>query len=230
MIDKVDKVLQKKMMNDWREEFHEFKLYTPVKLFKVVGPLVMGIEMQNLLGNEEYRPHLSCYGLWGEGLNDSLKCPAVYVEHHNRKGLQFNIEYRVHIASSGMPEFGEMLREQVSVPFVGDVTLAQLHLELDKYIERYKVSYPIIMDAMGMKVKSALYVGEDKMAEELYNHLVAFTRDWYHPYDEHFPERRKAWLAAIQNTLDHRDDFMRIIEENLMHPKIAKLNKAALVK
>lgn len=229
MIEKVDKVLQKKMMNDWRSEFSEFKLYSPVKLFKVVGPLIMGIEMQTLLGNDEYRPHLTCYGLWGGGLRESLKYPAIYVEHRNRKGLQFDIKYSIHAAGSGMPELCDLLRQQVSVPFEGDITIGQLHAELDKYIVTYRISYPIIMDAMGMKVRTALYIGDAKMAKELFEGLVDDTKDWYHPYDEYFPERRREWLQELKNTIEHRDDFISTIENNLLYAKIRRLNRVALV-
>ena len=62
-----------KVKEDWINALPNLAAYAQNKLYKIVGPSVMGIELIKLPGTPEYRPHFVCYPLWKENLKECFE-------------------------------------------------------------------------------------------------------------------------------------------------------------
>lgn len=91
------KELKKRVSREWQNAFPQLTPYTDNKLYKVIGPVIVGIELINLPNKEEYRPHFVMYSLWGNRTGNNLKAclnfPILLKEFYTDKGIQYCIPY-----------------------------------------------------------------------------------------------------------------------------------------
>lgn len=70
--------IKKAIAKDWINEFPNSLAYTQNKLYKIIGPYVVGIEIFNLPRAEDYCPYFVVHELWDKTLNEFLKDPSVF--------------------------------------------------------------------------------------------------------------------------------------------------------
>jgi len=58
-------VFKAALQNDWLNAFPELSAFSKDKLYKLVGPLIIGIELIKMRSGEDYRLHFVVYSLWG---------------------------------------------------------------------------------------------------------------------------------------------------------------------
>jgi hypothetical protein len=78
---------------EWLKAFPILSRYKKGKYYKIVGPLIVGLEMVRLNYIECYRPHFVAYGLWENSLNSCLKVPEILFEIKGSNGRTLNIPY-----------------------------------------------------------------------------------------------------------------------------------------
>ena len=91
----IDKEVKKKVIEDWQNAFPQLTLYDQDKLYKVVGPVIIGLELIKLPRTDEYRPHFVIYSLCGNKIGNDVKaCLAGHIllkEYTIKKN--YNIQY-----------------------------------------------------------------------------------------------------------------------------------------
>jgi hypothetical protein len=96
----INKEIKKKVIVDWQNAFPQLAMYSQDKLYKVVGPVIIGIELIKLPRTNEYRPHFVVYSLFGNKMENDVKAclsgPILLKEYSNKKGFQYDIPYEKH--------------------------------------------------------------------------------------------------------------------------------------
>ncbi|MDO4728764.1 MAG: hypothetical protein Q4B43_07145 [Bacteroidota bacterium] len=96
----MDKSIKQQIIKDWQSYFPQFWVYSVNKIYKVVGCLVVGIDLVKLPVKQEYRPHFVMYSLAGDSINTDIKsclsAPIVLLEFYDKKKRQYNIPYLKH--------------------------------------------------------------------------------------------------------------------------------------
>ena len=77
--------LNKKIIENLLLEFPTLSLYGKNKLYKVVGPVVVGIDLIKRPGFDEITPYFACYPLWKVGLEECLDSPILLVKYEVNK-------------------------------------------------------------------------------------------------------------------------------------------------
>jgi len=161
----IDKEIKKRVAMDWQSAFPQLSLYAQDKLYKIVGLIIVGMELIKLPKTEEYRPHFVMYSLGGNRLGNNLKAclsgPIMLKEYYSKKGLQFSINYGKH--GSIFNEVVDCVKEQTLISFEGDILLKKLLAILDEYSKIPPLSAgpnSYLQASLHVaKLKIALYVG-----------------------------------------------------------------------
>jgi hypothetical protein len=115
MIQPDRKKIKDKINADWQEGLPLLSLYALNRLYRIVGPIIIGIDLIKLPRTEEYRPHFVCYPLWKHSIEECLKSPFILIEFKNKKGLQIDIPFEKHALY-----FNEALESvKTQMPFLG---------------------------------------------------------------------------------------------------------------
>ena len=118
------KDIKRKVIEDWKLAFPQLSGYSQNKLYKVTGPIVVGIELVSLPRTEAYRPHFAMYPLWKNDVKTSLDVPIVLKEYFNKKRLQYSIPYEKH--SQLFSDVLESIKQQTPISFDEDISLKDL--------------------------------------------------------------------------------------------------------
>jgi hypothetical protein len=92
--------IKKKIAADWQMAFPELTKFAQNKLYKIVGPLVTGIDLINIQLSDGYRPYFTIYPLWGNKLGNDVRACFEGLTINNgitdRKGLYLDVPYLKH--------------------------------------------------------------------------------------------------------------------------------------
>ena len=58
------KDIKKQVAEDWQNAFPQLVKYAQNKYYKILGSVIVGIELIKLPKAEDYRPHFVIYSLW----------------------------------------------------------------------------------------------------------------------------------------------------------------------
>ena len=72
----IDKEVRKKNIQEWLTAFPQLSEFSTNKLLKIVGPLLVGVEIIQI-NTEEYRPHFVIYPLWKLDVKSCLEFPII---------------------------------------------------------------------------------------------------------------------------------------------------------
>lgn len=197
----------KAVAKDWLAELPDLALYSPCKLYRIMGPLIMGLELTKLPRVDEYRPHFVIYSLFGNRFgNDIATClsgPIILKEFKDRRGLQYSIPYLSH--RSIFPMASKSAKEQAPLPFEGNISLKQLFSVMDEYSRNPPLSFaPTSYLQAGLReevLNTALFIGEVQARGVLQN-IVAVNWD-----ANHFKQNGvevNAWLNSLEKIIDSR--------------------------
>lgn len=224
----VSKEVKKNIANDWHNAFPQLTQFSETKLYKITGPLIVGLELTRLRWSEEYRPHFVAYPLWEKDVKASLDTPIVLTEYYDRKGLQYFIPYADHDAL--FPDMVESVRSQVKIPFDGDVSAAGIN----SFIEAHANKFPMnaaprsYLQAKLHEVKFNIAdYARSAQAGVLLDEIRRKPRDVNHFTD--FGVNIDQWMAKLENRFDDRASFLQQIAANKQDKKLSKLNRSELV-
>lgn len=223
----IDKEIKKKVIGDWQNAFPQLSLYAQDKLYKVVGSIVVGLELIKLPRTEEYRPHFVIYPLWKKDVKSSLDYPIFLKEYYNKKGLQYSIPYEKH--STFFNDVLDSIKKQSPLPFEGNVASKKLMSVLDEYSKTPPLSaapnsyLQAVLQEAKLKIALSISSEEAKSVLEQIN-----KRSWDVNHFKAFGVDVNEWLQSLKDTITNRDEFLKQTEANKQDKKIAKLHSSEL--
>lgn len=223
----IDKELKKKVIEDWQNAFPQLSLYAQDKLYKVVGSIVIGLELIKLPRTEEYRPHFVMYPLWKQNVKTSIDIPIILKEYYNKKGLQYSIPYEKH--SVFFDDVLDSVKKQSPLPFEGNISLKKIIAVLDEYSKTPPLSaapnsylQAVLQEA---KLKIALSIS-DVEAQSVLEQIR--KKSWDVNHFKACGVDVNEWLQSLKDTVINRDEFLKQIEANKQDKKISQLKSSEL--
>lgn len=221
--------VKKKILNDWLGAFPQLSSYAQNKLYKVVGPIVAGIEIPKLPRTDEYRPTFACYSLWKSNEKECLEEPIFLLEMNNTRGFQLDISYNKH--ESIFHEAVACIRKQILIPFDRDVSLKGLFEMINnQFLHMLVKSSPVGQAKLyECKLFSALYVNDTALINKVLNEINQAAKSWQPSLFEWKFGKLDLWLQGLQEKIKHREDFLKQIEGNKQGKKISQLKTSELL-
>jgi hypothetical protein len=141
----MNKEIKRKIVEDWLNAFPQLSQFSVDKLYKIVGPVVIGLELIKLPMNDTYRPHFVLYPLWKSDVKQSLEFPILLNEYYDSRRFQYSIPYEKH--ADYFEEIINTIRKQTSISLFGDLRHEEIVEEIDKSTKRPPLSaapYPYV--------------------------------------------------------------------------------------
>lgn len=228
----IDKEIKKKVILDWQKAFPQLTLFAQDKLYKVVGPIIIGLELIKLPRTDEYRPHFVIYSLYGNKIGNDVKAclsgPILQQEYTNKKGFQYDVPYIKH--SAFFNDVIQCVNKQSPLPFDGNISYKKILFVIDEYSKKtpWNAAPNSYLQAalQEAKLKIALFIS----IEEAQNVLEQINkRDWDTSHFKTCGVDVSKWLQGLQETIFSREVFLKQIELNKQDKKIVQLKSAELV-
>jgi hypothetical protein len=227
------KEIKKKIGPDWQSRFPGLGKYSSNKLYKIIGPLVAGIELITIPRMECYRPHIVIYPLWGNVLGTDVKAcmeyPAIMFQLLNKKNLQFDVPFAKHELL--IDEAAECLRQSIPFSFESDVKLDDLYELIDKHSRHILIRSDDgkLARMEVIKLFTALYAGNDAYVKKIWDNIHNNASHW-NPVRLAFEfGNADSWLVRLQQTQENKQEFIHLIENNKKDKDLAKLQQGLLI-
>lgn len=213
----------------WLASLPTFKLYSGTKLYRILGPFVIGIELIKLPRVEEYRPHFVIYSLYGNDLGKDfkscMKYPLFMMEFGDKKNLQYSISCQDFLSESR----DAIENVKKTLPFIlsDSIKIGTLYKFLDSRINNkdviYEVKHPEYFE---MKYYLGLYKSKEE-AEIILKQILLDSKGWdmndINSYFKNFDD----WINALRAV--DREKFIGTIEVNKSDNKFKKIEEGALI-
>lgn len=228
----IDKEIKKKVIDDWLNAFPQLTLYTQDKLYRIVGSIIIGIELIKLPRTNEYRPHFVIYSLCGNKIgNDVKSClagPILLQEYYNKKDFQYDIPYENHNAF--FSDALESIRKQTPLLFEDNISLKKLISVLDEYSKTPPLSaapnsyLQAVLQEAKLRIALSLDIRE---AQVILDQIK--KRAWDVNNFKAFGIEVDKWLQELQKTISNREELLKQIEINKEDKKISKLKSSEII-
>lgn len=222
------KEMKKEVFQDWQNSFPNLTSYKQNKLYKLVGPILVGIELIKLPRTEEYRPHFVAYPLWKKNINECLDYPFILQEFYNKKGMQYSIPFDKH--NDLFATVLESVARQTPFSFDNDVPLKKMTSVIDEYSKMPPLSaapnsylQAILQEA---KMNVTLFVSASE-AQSVFEKIN--SRDWDLNHFRACGADPKRWLNSLQSAIYNRDEFLSQIDANKRDKRISNLKHSRLI-
>lgn len=223
----IDKIIKKKVMEEWLIVFSQLGAYNQNKLYKIVGPCLIGIEIIKSPHTDSYSPYFAIYPLWKKDVKTSLDYPIILKYFKNKKGIQYDIPYEKH--SVFFNDVIDSVRKQTPLPFEGSISFKTLVSILDEYSKTPPLSaapnsylQAVLQEA---KLKIALFIGVQE-AESVMEQIN--KRNWDTNHFKACGVDVNKWLQSLNEVITNRDEFLNQIETNKQEKKISLLKSSEL--
>ncbi|QEC79318.1 hypothetical protein [Mucilaginibacter ginsenosidivorax] len=220
---------KKTVITNWGNAFPDLVQMGGNKLFKIVGPVIIGIELIKLPRSEDYRPYFVCYSLFGNDLDECLSAPTMLLEFKNEAERSFAVPYIKH--HELFPKICERVKEQLPLPFNRDVFLNEFLNMLDLYAQTPPLSAaPLSFLQAKLKefgVEVALYTGD---IEKVYTLIENIERqNWDRSHFKLCGADVEQWVKQVGGLLSQREYTAQKVAENKNNKKLEKLKKSELL-
>ena len=228
----MDRNIKQQIIKDWQKKFPQFGVYSISKLYKIVGCLVVGIDLIKLPFTQGYRPHFVVYTLYGNRLGNDIKsclsAPILMDEFYDKKKKQYNISYLKH--KDYFDNIAETIREKEYLFAEKNIPLAKILSLFDDYAKKppQNAHSNSFMQATIQedKLKVALYTDSQK-AKEILFHIK--QKKWDNEHFEQFGVNVKDWTKKLEDTIISKDSFLKQIDINKNDKKIIKLPYSEII-
>ncbi len=214
-------------MEEWLIVFSQLGAYNQNKLYKIVGPCLIGIEIIKSPHTDSYSPYFAIYPLWKKDVKTSLDYPIILKYFKNKKGIQYDIPYEKH--SVFFNDVIDSVRKQTPLPFEGSISFKTLVSILDEYSKTPPLSaapnsylQAVLQEA---KLKIALFIGVQE-AESVMEQIN--KRNWDTNHFKACGVDVNKWLQSLNEVITNRDEFLNQIETNKQEKKISLLKSSEL--
>lgn len=225
----IDKTIKKIITEEWLNTFSQLSAFNQNKLYKIVGPCLIGIELIKSPFIENYSPYFVIYPLWKKDIKTSLDYPILLKDFKDKKGFQYNMPYEKH--SVYFDDLTDKVKEQTPLPFEGNISLKKIISVLDEHSKTPPLSaapYSYLQAVLQEeKLKIALFIG----VEEAQSVLAQINkRNWDKISFNMWNMDLYEWLQSLHMTISNRDEFLKQIEANKQDKKIAQFKTSELYK
>ncbi len=219
---------KKEVANLWLDRYPSLHPYSQDKLYVVLGPFIMGIELIKLPRIEEYRPHFVLYPLYGnlsgQKIKDCMSYPVLLLEFFNKKGLQYSIPYKNSFSLT--QEAIKAVDREIPFKIGDDVSLSSIHRLVDSQINNKLVKLQLKQpEFYEVKYYSALYIS-NSAAEVVLKQINKDSKAWDMKKFSTYYGDYNAWYNGLKET--NRDKFIEIIDKNKSDKKVEKLHYSEL--
>lgn len=223
----IDKETKKKVIGDWQNALPQLSFYAQNKLYKVVGSIIIGLELIKSPFTDAYSPYFVIYPLWKESIKTSLDYPILLKDFKNKKGIQYDIPYEKH----GMffDDVLDSIEKQSPLSFEGNVSLKKLMFVLDEYSKTPPLSaapnsyLQAVLQEAKLKIALSISSEEAKSVLEEIN-----KRSWDVNHFKACGVDVNEWIQSLKGTITNRDELLKQIDANKQDKKIAKLRSSEL--
>lgn len=222
------KEMKKNVAEDWQNAFPQLVVYSQNKFYKIIGPIITGLELLKLPRSEDYRPYFVCYPLWKQNLKACLDTPIILKEFYNKKGVQFSIPYAKHDAF-----FSDVLsaaKKQIPIPLEGDVSLKSLFSAIDEHSKTPPLSavpnsylQAVLQES---KLEIALCAGNNDQVQSVLSQIQ--KRNWDGAYFGMWKVDVSQWLKGVQEKANNREKLVSQVKLNTQEKKLEKLYQSEL--
>jgi hypothetical protein len=221
--------LKKSIIKEWLTEFPELSPYVQNRLYKIVGPIVAGIEILKLPRADDYRPTFTCYPLWKSSEKDCLEEPLLLQELNNKRGFQLDIPYMEH--KSLFQEAIDCTRKQILIGLEGDVTLNNLYNAINSQFSYILVKSSPVSQAKLYECKlfAALYVDDGALIKKILDDINQTSKSWAPNLFEWKFGKVDKWIGGLKEKINHRQEFLNQITANKRDKKLEKLKSSELI-
>ncbi|WP_343701359.1 hypothetical protein [Chitinophaga sp.] len=224
----IDKSVKKAIDSDWLNEFPQWSSYGVNRYYKIIGPVLAGVELIRLRGGDEYRPHFTIYPLWKKDINDCFNYPIVMYEFHNERNLQFSIKYLRHAVY--FEEMVKNVKAQIPGILEGNIQLNAVLNFFDEYARTPPLSAALNSflqaELKADKLAIALYISQEEARKVFFD---ITQQDWDLQHFKACGIDINKWLHELQDRINNREAFLRQIITNTNHKKLVKLKRSELI-
>ena len=218
-------------MLEWQETFYGLYPVSKNKLYKIVGPFILGIELIKIPGIKAYKPYFDIYPLYDTAVKNCLNRSLFLIEFRNDRDRPFEIRYD--------DKFGQMQLAQESVkntltfnlnePFVAYGSFIEL---IDYYL--YKYDHGMFKSHSGnranmleIKFYASLYAF--KNPETILKEIAGDQKSWDMVTFNNWHGDYETWLNNLQENLNQPALFFNVINKNKIDKSINKIPVAELL-
>ncbi|MBU3026759.1 hypothetical protein [Zobellia galactanivorans] len=224
--------IKKQVAEDWQNAFPQLIKYGQNKYYKILGSVLVGIELVKPPSIEKYSPHFVIYSLWGNKAGKDLKAclsgPIALKPFYNKKGQEIYIPYNRHEA-----EFSEALKavkNQLPFSMEGDVPLKEVMSALDEYSKTPPLSAApnsyLQASLMESKLEMAICLGNEKLVQDIFSQIK--KRSWDLDHFALWGLKYEEWLKGIENKITNKNEILSRLETNKQDKKLEKLQQSEL--
>lgn len=223
------RVLKKNIKEDWLNTFPGLYAFTANKYYKIVGCLIVGIELVNIPNIEGYKPHFVAYPLWKDNIDECLNIPFLYVCLMNNKGLQFSVPYIKH--TFYFKEILECLKTQMPLLLTENIALKSLLEYTDRQFSDFLIKANLAMQIRLFELEfyATLYTGDQIESQYILNKIKKSSKGWNIKIFETWNDNFDQWFTRLEGMINQRHDFLKCIEFNQCDRKILSLKKSEIV-
>jgi hypothetical protein len=225
----MDSKTKKIITEEWIKAFPDLSSYTQNKLYKIVGPCVLGLELINLPRSEDYRPHFVIYSLWKNSVKSCLEYPVLMQEFFNSKKLQIDLPYKD--INCKYKEAQGIVLNSLNISLTDNITLEKLYTLIDDVSQNditCKFNSGKVASLFELKFYSALYTANQSQIQSVLNQIQNASKNWNMQMFEVWYGKFDLWIQGLQEKASNREDFIMQIEANKQDKKISQLKSSEL--
>jgi len=223
------KEIKKRFSEQWEKGLPQLGLYRKKRLCKIIGPLVVGIELMDLRGGEEYKPCFVCYSLSKNTIEECLDTPAVLFEFRDRKGFQLGIPYLKHDAM--FPDALDCVKMQLPFKLDGDVFLTDVLNLVDKYAKMPPLSAAptsyLQARLQEFRFELIIFAGSNEQMRDELDRIRKTS--WDVPHFNLWKADVKTWLEGLEQKVNNRAGLLARIEKNKNDKSLEKLPRSEII-
>lgn len=226
------KELIKQVEADWQEAFPSLTRYSKNKYYKVLGPVLVGIELVSRTPFEQYSPHFVIYSLLGnktgKDLKSCLSAPIILFPFIDKNRREIQISYANH--EFDFPTLLEQVKNQLPFSIDDEASLKDLFLVFDEQSKLPPLSHApnsyLQASLMESKLEIAICFGSDKIVQEAHNEIK--QRNWDIAHFELWGVKYEEWLDSIDKKIVDKVKILSRLNINKNDKRLEKLNKSTL--
>ncbi|MFN8395775.1 MAG: hypothetical protein U0176_14155 [Bacteroidia bacterium] len=207
----------------WLSDFQELRLVSAMKLYRIVGPLIVGIEFDSRPASDNYQVFVTMYGLWQEDIRYCLRYPIIFEGLVDQRGLQIFLGDRDH--STRFEDARRSLRESFGHLVEGSLELGDALRYCDQYIAGNQLSSSPnsyrVAHVLQEEISLCLAVSSIGRAEEIYRKVK--DTDWDNNNFRAFKTSVSEWSDKIERQMGDPETIRANVQLNRNNPKLKHL-------
>lgn len=219
--------LNKIIFKNWLNDFPHLEKYDRNKILKVLGPLLVGLELVRLPFSQEYRPYLVFYMLWKQTIKDCLLGPILLLEIYSETGSQISVpydsnnEYYNIAVNSIKAQFSDVLSCDVSL-----TRLLNLMDKLSPNSPRNGTNSYLAAKFKENQLNIAICTGNDQVIQKTLDEIKAV--DWNLNHFAMFDMTLEKWYKILENMIINNKTLIKNVKSNQGDKRNQKLQFSRL--